>query len=81
MRPRHRWIAARKKYCRHVEAKLVQRSNLRLQARVLAAWTEWQERQAAVQAALRAAVRRMSFLKLYHAFAGEGGAGPVQAGA
>ncbi|KAL4431049.1 hypothetical protein ABPG75_006305 [Micractinium tetrahymenae] len=63
-----RWFAARKNYCRHVEAKLAQRGNLRLQVRVLAAWTEWQERQAAVQAALRAAVRRMSFLKLYHAF-------------
>lgn len=54
-----------------MEAKLAQRSNLRLQARALAAWTERRERQAAVQAALRAVVRRMSFLKLYHAFAGE----------
>lgn len=71
--PTCRWITARKKYCRHVEAKLVQRSNLRLQARALVAWTEWQEQQAALQAALRAAVRRMSYVKLYHAFAGERG--------
>jgi len=53
-----------------VEAKLVQRSNLRLQGRVLSVWIEWKEQQAAVQAALRTAVRRMSFVKLYHAFIG-----------
>lgn len=59
----------------------MQRSNLRLQARVLAAWAERQEQKVAMQAALRTAVRRMSFLKLYHAFTGEGSAGCGQADA
>ena len=66
-----RWIAARRRYCRHVEAKLQQRSSLRLQSRVLAGWMEWREQQAAVQARLRTAVRRMYLLKLHHAFVGK----------
>jgi hypothetical protein len=54
-----------------VEAKLQQRSSLRLQGRVLAGWMEWREQQAAVQARLRTAVRRMYLLKLHHAFVGK----------
>jgi hypothetical protein len=54
-----------------VEGKLQQRSSLRLQGRVLAGWMEWREQQAAVQARLRTAVRRMYFLKLHHTFVGK----------
>ena len=65
-----RWIAARKRYCRSVEAKLAQRAQLRLQARALQAWLEARDAALARQAQLRAAVRRMAHLKLFHAFAG-----------
>lgn len=61
---------ARQRYCRHVEAKLQQRAALRLQGRALAGWLEWQEAQQARQAQLRAAVRRMAFVRLYHSFSG-----------
>ena len=65
-----RAYAARQRYCRHVEAKLQQRAALRLQGRVLAGWLEWYEAQQARQAQLRAAVRRMAFVRLYHTFSG-----------
>jgi hypothetical protein len=65
-----RWIAARKHYCRHVEAKLQQRADLRVVGRALQAWAEHTERQRAVQARLRAAVRRMYLVRLYHTFTG-----------
>jgi hypothetical protein len=65
-----RWIASRRRYRRHVEAKLQQRSNLRLAGRALQGWADCAERGAAMQARLRTAVRRMYFVRLSHAFGG-----------
>eukprot|EP00887_Chlorella_sp_A99_P005659 scaffold1.g5659.t1 len=64
-----RWIVGRKRYCRRVEAKLAERANLRLQGRAMEAWVEHVQARGVARSRLRAAVRRMSFLKLHNAFA------------
>lgn len=63
------WIATRKRYCRRVEAKLGERASLRLLGRAWEAWLAFQDERALARDRLRSAVRRMSYLKLWHAFA------------
>ncbi|GAB4817699.1 hypothetical protein N2152v2_004745 [Parachlorella kessleri] len=63
-----RGIAARKRYCRHVVAKLQQRVDNRLSSRALEAWLDRYQEQKARQQRLWMAVRRMAFMKMHSAF-------------
>lgn len=59
---------SRKKYCNKVEAKFVERSALERKSRVFASWAECWQMSRVRHLRLRAAVRRMAYLRLHHAF-------------
>lgn len=63
-----RAVVAQHQYNRNVVAKLRERSSLRTRSMVLVAWLQLCEMKRMRQAKLRAAVRRMSLLKMHNVF-------------
>ena len=59
---------AQRRYYRHVVAKLQERTSLRAGTRSLSGWLQVCEVKRIRRAKLRAAVRRMALLKMYHVF-------------